>query len=445
MDRGDGTNSSSEYTDTCTWRPAMLVLVLAIVLTSRNWPARLDLAWATRRSIELVLVLLPFWISYIVAYRLERRWSEAKNLFKLEFGARPPIRPDVPRDHAAYDREAWRRIRVAVQTTWEYERRRYVESLKRLHSSALMFGALTSTALAICVMLHGIAPRNPWLREITDTRRILIAAASALGTAFVVAFARIVLRLSSGDVSSRMFAWATRSVALAGLAAVGLFIVLVDLMTTTQRTLLLGIFVGAAGEHAILPLLEKTGSLFKLQAVPASKDSPLLAIEGMTAEHVERLEEEDIRSVHDLAFVPTARLFFPTPYSLQQICNWQDRALLIVYVGVEGAKALERQMKLLGALDLRACCHALHHGASQDAAQKAALLKALSLDEGGLDSLIDSMAHDEVTMRVRLYWQSAVTNDEPTVTSWAEDTQDVTAPRESDGGGMTLISIEVTP
>jgi hypothetical protein len=440
MDSDASISVPDEANDTRTLRPAALMLGLALVMIARAWPDRLSLAWVAQRATELALVLLPFWVSYLAAFRLETRWREARDRFRLEFGAPPPIRPDVAPAHAAHDRETWRRIRVAVQASWDYERRRHVDSLKRLDASALTFGALTSAGLAVCAVLHGIAPHNPWLREIADTRKILIAAAAALVTAFAIAFARIVLRLSSGDVSSRMFAWATRSVALAGVAAVGLFVVLGELMTTTERALLLGVFVGAAGDQAILPLLEKAASLFKLNAVQAASASPLLAIEGMTAEHVERLAEEDIRSVHDLAFVPTARLFFPTPYSLQQICNWQDRALLIVYVGVDGAQALARAMKLLGALDLRACCHALRYGHAS-AAQQASLLKALSLDDGGLESLINSMAHDEVTMRVRLYWQSAATNDEPTTSTWG----DVPAAEASDLGLVTLVSIEVPP
>jgi hypothetical protein len=40
-----------------------------------------------------------------------------------------------------------------------------------------------------------------------------------------------------------------------------------------------------------------------------------------------------------------------------------------------------------------------------------ALRNALGLQEDQLDELLESMAHDEPTMRVRLHWQSAVTHD----------------------------------
>lgn len=52
----------------------------------------------------------------------------------------------------------------------------------------------------------------------------------------------------------------------------------------------------------------------------------------ITNEEVERFAEEGIRSLPD-AFVPTARLFFNTNRSMQQICDWQDQALLRVYFG----------------------------------------------------------------------------------------------------------------
>jgi hypothetical protein len=261
---------------------------------------------------------------------------------------------------------------------------------------------------------------------------MVVAAFVAAATAFVTSCVRVLVRLTQQDISSRMFATATRAVAVATTASAGLSLVLADLVNANVRAIVLGILCGVMGEHAILPLVEKAGKLFTIKTREAAPPSPLLAIEGLTEEHVARLEEEDIRSVHDLAFVPTARLFFPTPYSLQQIANWQDRALLRVYVSPEGVKGLDNKMKILGAIDLRGCVHQLRFSSKSEVykmAQRETLKSALNLDEGGLEALIDSMIHDEVTLRVRLLWQASVGTEDPAEPEWVKPEATADEPR----------------
>src|SRR5262249_48114985 len=157
-------------------------------------------------------------------------------------------------------------------------------------------------------------------------------------------------------------------------ADIGLYVLLAGEVPTVTNSvtgaLVLGLFVGATGDHAIEFLLDKASKAFSTGAATAHAVSPLLGIEGITDAHVDRLEEEGIVSIHDLAFVPTARLFFWTAYSLQQICNWQDRALLQVYVGKKAADALAEQMHIRGAIDLRAFAHDVVFGCRSPQAKK---------------------------------------------------------------------------
>jgi hypothetical protein len=359
------------------------------------------------------LVSVPFFLSMIAAEKLTRRRDGNDSRYVLDIGHRPPSpeKPKLGSYDPARDAARWARIMAAAETTWNYERDRYIDSLERLRLNALVFGDVATVALTCCVVVLTVDPaEQSWGLGPEVIRHLMTSVATAAATAFLVKFASVLVRISSRDISSRMFAWAARSLALVVIADVGLFILFGNEVTTNDRAIVLGLFVGATGDHAIQLLLEKAAALFKTTSSPPAGPSPLLSIEGMTTEHVNRLEEEGILSIHDLAFVPTARLFFMTAYSLQQICNWQDRALLSVYVGAPGARALDQHMKILGAIDLRACARRILYQAGGHEDAKKILSSALSLAEGGLPELLHSMAYDEVTMRVWLYWRSAVTN-----------------------------------
>lgn len=370
------------------------------------WPARpfhVALEAVVRLRWRLaVLVSSPLLLSAVVAAKLIKPAERVKRMFQLVID-RPPL------DHRALDREEdeaqWIHMKDAVMTTWEYEKERVLGSLCRVPLKAMTFGTIASFALMCCVLAL-TAGRSP-SEELPRASYGLIA---AIATAFSANLVRIIVRVSSGDVTAKTLAWATRSLVLVIVADVGLFVVLKDVVQSPSSAILLGVFVGATGDHAIQFLLEKGSAVFKVGTPAAVGPSPLLGIEGMTTEHVERLEEEGILSVHDLAFVPTARLFFTTAYSLQQICNWQDAALLLVYVGKDATKVLGDKMQIRGAIDLRAVAHDIlfSPGDAENLKMRDSLQKALNLDDGGLLSLLRSMAHDEVTMRARLYWASAV-------------------------------------
>jgi len=74
-------------------------------------------------------------------------------------------------------------------------------------------------------------------------------------------------------------------------------------------------------------------------------------IEGIGLEDAQRLQEENITSVHALAFSPAPRLFFNTSQHLQRICDWQDQALLTVTFGETRAKQLREHFQIRGASD----------------------------------------------------------------------------------------------
>lgn len=284
------------------------------------------------------LVIAPFLLLVVVVLNVSR--SRQRD-FTLVVGDPPD--DGAPPPHAAEDEAHWKKRRVAIETSWTYEKDRILRSQRRVYLQALIFGDVATFALACCVL---VLPWDPW-RDHVIIDRVACSVAAATSTAFLVELVRVMLRISGGDATIRTFAWAARSLVLAIVANLGLYMILDKEMSSINSAVLLGIFVGATGGHAIQVLLEKAAKAFyTTKNEAAQKSSPLLDIEGMTAAHVDRLEEEGILSVHDLAFVPTARLFFATAYSLQQICNWQDRALLLVYVGKKSAEALAETMDI---------------------------------------------------------------------------------------------------
>lgn len=308
------------------------------------------------------------------------------------------------------DEARWARAEANVRSSWMYERERFLRASQRVAWMAILFGFLATLPLLTGASLDVLRLD---LGGADKVNRFVLSLVTAAATSFAISFYGVIVRIAGGDVTSRMFAWAIRALVLVVVANCGLFVLLSQEVDSPARALLLGVFTGALGDRAIQLFLKRAPAVFKIEAGDDKAPAQLTQIEGITLEHVQRLEEEGILSVHDLAFVPTARLFFSTAFSLQQICNWQDRALLQVYVGKETAGALAEQLQIRGALDLLGLAHDLVRMPA-NALQRATLAKACKLSEDGVNSLIESMAHDEATMRLSVHWRSAVAGGEGT-------------------------------
>ncbi|HET7544854.1 MAG TPA: hypothetical protein VFK05_33535 [Polyangiaceae bacterium] len=377
------------------------------------------LAWLSRLRFALAFVVsVPFILAYAAAK--EATTHSAWKASNYELNVAPRLHDlAVSSKEDGRDHLRWIQTKNASQATWSYELFRFKRSLERVRMNALLFGSVSTFILAVCVFALALSHAFPSQTKLLPN--LIASLIVATSSCFLMRLGGIAVRISSVDISARMFAWATRSIILAAIADLGLFFTVEKLGATwnqlnLEHAVLLGVFSAATGDHALDLLLRRAAKLFGAAAPSEAGASELLKLEGVTAKHVDRLEEEDILSIHDLAFVPTARLFFSTAYSLQQICNWQDRALLWVYVGAEGATSLGRQMKIMGAIDLLDCAHQVLHESNPDKEDvRKTLSTALTLDKGGLYALLRSMAHDQVTRRVRLYWQGAVaTTPSPT-------------------------------
>jgi len=413
--------------------------------------------WAVgnTRIAAALLVGLPFILSVSVALPL--LWSMPRTSFELW----------LPKGILTCP--GWETTAALVRKTWEYERDRFTGSLVRILPSAYLFGGVATLSLAGSALF---VAWHPWDARVTDpqaAKSFAVSVATAVTAAFAVHFARVLVRIAGQDFNARMFSWSTRSMVLIGVADAGLFLALYKAgvpkgVATYSWAVLLALFAALVGDRAIDLFLDKAAGLFGLPALKRSAVSPLSSIDGMGDQDIDRFAEEQVLTVHDLAFAPTARLFFNTTHSLQRICDWQDQALLLVYLGQVRAKALFDQLGFRSAIDLQGIARDLlgipdlspdarlsgvllstggqeysvvattedasgnkgtqgGAGASTGSngpqplpppplspastALRQALGKALGLDDQGLNGFLSTIVYDESIMRVRVHWHAA--------------------------------------
>lgn len=322
----------------------------------------------------------------------------------------------------------------ANQVTWAYERARYDASSSRTQLHALVFGLTASCVLLACatVAALGLRPEAPTVLSGLTVRSGLLSVATAVATVFSVQFARCQQRVASRDDTATMFSWATRALLYVIIADLGLFAVLRMASDTAETpgligASMLGVFVGVLGRDALRNMQARVAQTLQMTYTPHTREDTLARIQGLAPEDIERLAEEGIYSLTDLAFAPTARLFFNTGYSLQRIVDLQDQALLQVHVGASKAQALGENVGIRGATDLWELSERLgvddyfpdsHRTAASTPAAAAgsdllidphaALRTALSLSEGATAILLWRIHQDDRAKRLLVYARSAV-------------------------------------
>lgn len=291
-----------------------------------------------------VMVALPHVLLHIVARMVLFRFS--RRSFALECRdtpGEPPISADT---------------RARCESTWAYERAR---AQMRYESGLLpqvgVFGLLASAMVAFCVLGIHLPPAQlfPNIGEPPPTWHIWVAwtVLSTAITSFMLSVGRILVRIAGYDATTRTFADAARSFGLCVVSG-GLLACLTVSSTdpkTAQASIAMGIAVGLLGDRAFVAVSNRAAALLGAEVEVVDPGIGLRVIEGVGAEDSQRLQEENISSVHALAFVPAPRLFFNSSLNLQRICDWQDQALLHVYLGESRAKALREQLQIRGAID----------------------------------------------------------------------------------------------
>lgn len=292
-----------------------------------------------------VLVALPNVTLFIIARMILFRF--ARRSFSLQFATEPEERA-VPASALRQADWLWSYEKTRAQTRYE----------AGLLPQVAVFGLLSSATLSFCVLGIHLPPAQLFPNMGTDvpTWHIWVAW-TVLGTAtttFLLTIGRILVRIAGDDATTRTFANAARSYGLCvvsgGLLAC-LTVSTTEAAETAQTSIAMGIAVGLLGDRAFLAVSNRAAALLGAEPEVVDPGNELRAIEGLGAEDQQRLQEESIGSVHALAFVPVPRLFFNSSLNLQRICDWQDQALLQVYVGATRARALREFFQIRGAID----------------------------------------------------------------------------------------------
>jgi hypothetical protein len=181
--------------------------------------------------------------------------------------------------------------------------------------------------------------------------------------------------------------------------------------------------VALIGEGVLSQITSRAAAAFNLQVAQRSSNgsAELLAIDGMTEQDILRLAEEGIDSIHALAMASTGALYFATPYTLQRLCDWQDAALLVAYVGQAKAQMCQEKLMVRGATDLQRKAEFLIAEATPSPADEPASdnEKAFEIIRSSLGFIslehareaLHPIANDETIRRLRIYRRGSVLED----------------------------------
>lgn len=252
-------------------------------------------------------------------------------------------------------------LKEKVERMWAYENELMRESVQRMARHATILGFLASAILTACaVILLEYARSENELRHL-----VALSVGAACTVSFTLNLGQILFRSASNDSTARMMAWAARTLLIVSVASVFMGVALLsgpDEMQGASKgyfvqgykgALIVGVAVALLGERVLRAVTDRAASILGVASAGPARSSDLSLIDGMNDEDVARLAEERIDSTHALAFMPTARIFFNTTYSLARICDWQDQALLITRVGRTNAQMLREQYMIRGAIAAR--------------------------------------------------------------------------------------------
>lgn len=267
---------------------------------------------------------------------------------------RQPIEVEIPVGLAP-------RARERVGLTWAYEKQRAGWSLSRAGLFANLWG-LTGTL----TLLGGVVLSLPFLEgtPIAKSFRACVAFAitGAAGTRFLFDLAKICVRTGTDDASKRMFSEAVRGLLFAVLVA-GAVVSLAPVLGLEglaiehpERAAGLGAAVAILGASSMAHLQQRLAVAFGLGRVEPANLTPISAIAGCSPAEIERLRDEGIESVEALVNTPVPRLFLATRFSLQRICDWMDRGLLLCWLGASCAADLQSKTGIVGVRSLRHLC-----------------------------------------------------------------------------------------
>ena len=175
---------------------------------------------------------------------------------------------------------------------------------------------------------------------------------AATAVSFTVSMTSLLARASSLDAGPRLVAEAARTltsvIGVAGVASVLLTNGNHPALDGVNYPLIFGAALGVVGDQLLQTLLVGVAIVFGNHDGTGS-NLRFKRVEGLSVEDQTRLTELGIDTLQALATESPATLFFGTQFGFDRICDWQDQALLILYVGKARARRWRRVFGVHGA------------------------------------------------------------------------------------------------
>jgi len=131
----------------------------------------------------------------------------------------------------------------------------------------------------------------------------------------------------------------------------------------------------------------------------------LESLQGIAPPHRERLGEEGILTIENLALANPLSLYLVTSYSMSQIIDWIDQAYLRLYVSDEAAVRLAAR-GVLGGIELTEVAEELEEMSSEEdrGARLESLASAVGTDLAGVRSLLKRIQDDSQVELLSEMW-----------------------------------------
>jgi hypothetical protein len=262
--------------------------------------------------------------------------------------AMPMQASEVPADIDARD---W--LHACRTVSLEWTRRNVVCTHADLH--AKIWGFLGTLAVSGCVMVlatsgaSGLDPSPPDASS-ADVSKVALAVLAAVAISFLLSFAQVLVRSAEHDANTALFSNASRDLVVSMVVSV-VAATLLAKQGSDPGAVGLGLCAGLLGPRALGPLKERAASALGVRVTTDGSSLCLAMIEGLTDDVVDRLGEERIRSVHALATTNTPRIYFSTPYTWEQIADWQAQAVLLEQLGLAGFAKFKERSPIRGVHD----------------------------------------------------------------------------------------------
>ena len=151
--------------------------------------------------------------------------------------------------------------------------------------------------------------------------------------------------------------------------------------------------------------LGTTGSQVRQKAQERERADSLIGFPGISSQDYDRLREEHIYTVQNMAMANPIYLYLVTSYRMSQIIAWISQAYLRTFIEAEASERLAG-MGIRGAIEMARVKSVISQDNEDGKALLAALAKAIDKEEAEARHLVDTLATDPKVEMLRVFWEA---------------------------------------